>query len=287
MLKSGKRETGEMRFNGSQWFQVSADPVFDADGRIVRAVHIIRDVTESNALKTEAARKAHLTALGELAAGVAHEINNPIMGIINCAQLIEDKKERGLPIGDLPRRVVREGERIARIVKNLLSFARSDTGSREPADPRDILQEALSLMLHVMEREGIRIDVRSAESLPMVMVHRQQIQQVFMNLLSNARHALNRKTPSRKNAKQITIHFGTVSVGPRRRMRVTISDNGPGIPASIRGRIFDPFFTTKPRGEGTGLGLSISERIVKDHGGSLTLESVEGRYTRAIVDFPL
>jgi PAS domain S-box-containing protein len=270
---------GELRI------ECSGALIADADGRRLGAVLVFRDVTESKRLEAEVTRDAHLKSIGELASGVAHEINNPVTGIVNCAQLLIDRVGQG-PEADLAGRILKEGERVTRIVKNLLSFARSGDDPPAPVAVKDILADTLAVTAGRLEKEGIRLRCELPESLPMVLASRYRIQQVFLNLLSNAVYALNQKYPKPHPDKCIQITGETVGGRTAPFVRTVFFDRGTGIPAGIRNRVCDPFFSTKPRGQGTGLGLSISLNIVTDHGGRLTVESREGQYTRVNVDLP-
>jgi len=228
-----------------------------------------------------------LAAIGELAAGVAHEINNPVNGIINFAQLLADDSQDDEQ-HDILRRIIDEGERVADIVRNLLAFARqhSDQESDEVA-VATVLDNALALYTHQLAKDGIILTIDIEENLPLLRLNPQQLQQVFLNLLSNARHALNQrysgKNPGKKLAIQVLLHNGADG----RFVRTKVTDYGTGIPREIIDHIFEPFFSSKKPGEGTGLGLSISHGIIKGFKGHLRVESVAGEYTTMMVDLPV
>lgn len=234
------------------------------------------------ALQKDALQARHLAALGELAAGVAHEINNPINGIINCAELLADESQSGGE-PDLAQRIMREGERIAVIVRNLLSLARPDDGEKLPVRLADVVAETLSLFTAQLAREGIALAVAVPAALPPVNADPHQLQQVFLNILGNARHALLHKQPADPAGKRLEIRG---ECGDEGLVRLTFFDNGTGIPAAIMEQLLIPFFTTKPPGQGTGLGLSISHSIVTEHGGRMLIESREGEYTAVVVELP-
>lgn len=232
-------------------------------------------------------RAGHLASLGELAAGVAHEINNPINSIINYAQLLIDiGQEHGEEI-DIPSRILKEGERIASIIRALLSFAREPQEERSPCNIQEILFDALSLAHAQMQKDGIAVSIDFPADLPRITVHTKQIQQVFLNILSNARYTLNQKHKESGDAKLLDIKAELIEVEGHRFIRTIFHDRGMGISPDIRDRLCDPFFTTKSIGEGTGLGLSVSHGIISDHRGRLSFESVEAEYTKVIVDLPL
>jgi len=253
-----------------------------------RTLVVARDLTEEKMRKAEAMRAAHLAAVGELAAGVAHEVNNPINGIINYAQIVLDESEDNPVVRDILERIIREGNRIANIVSNLLSFSRQ----KEKLDAEDVnlvevVEDSVSLMNHQLQRDGIKLDVDMPVNLPPVTGHAQQLQQVFLNLLSNARYALNSRYPKPHPEKRIEISGRVIEKAGRSMVRIEITDYGTGIPQDIADRLFEPFFSTKPEGEGTGLGLSISHGLIREHHGFLRVESVYGEYTRIVVELPL
>jgi len=251
-------------------------------------VAIVRDITEERARKAEALRAGQLAAIGELAAGVAHEINNPINGIINYTQILLDEAETGGDPGhkDILGRIIKEGDRIAVIVRNLLSFARQRDEVVRDIVLRDVIEDSLSLMMHQLRKDGIRPVVDVPQDLPRLQGNPQQLQQVFVNILSNARHALNARYFGYDDAKRLEIRSSVVAREGVVYVRTTVTDRGTGIPKEIMHRIFDPLFTTKPPGQGTGLGLSISKGLVQDHRGEMRIESVFGEYTEVTVDLP-
>ena len=150
----------------------------------------------------------------------------------------------------------------------------------------EILSDTLSLVEKQIMKDRIKLKVDVPRDLPAIRVRTQEIQQVFLNLLSNGRHALNQRFPQSHEDKVLEIKGQVVEIGGLKYVRMTFYDLGTGIPAEILDKICNPFFSTKPKGEGTGLGLSISHGIIKNHGGRLWFESVEGRYTKVFIDLP-
>jgi C4-dicarboxylate-specific signal transduction histidine kinase len=238
-------------------------------------------------LQLEAERSARLASLGELAAGVAHEINNPVSGIISCAEILVGMSSEESREHDIGRRITKEGNRIAYIVKSLLSFAREKSEEKVPVQVREILADTLALIESQMRKEGITLEVNIPDDMSFVFGQPQQIEQVFLNIVNNARDALNPKYPVNDEGKVLRITGQRVTANGRRHVRISFHDRGKGIPADILNKITNPFFTTKPRGKGTGLGLSISHGIIENHGGKLTIHSVEGMFTEVSVDLPL
>ena len=276
----------ETDFLDQKHYDIFFSPFQESDKEI-KSIVVMRDITEKNHLQAEAIRVGHLASLGELAAGVAHEINNPITGIISIAEILTDKfHELG---GDktIPERIVNEGERIGKIVKNLLSFARDKKEEYSPAHVNDILKLTLELVEKQISKDGIQISVNIPSDIPKIDARSQEIQQVFLNIISNARYALQKKYPKPHENKILKINGDKIKIGDKKYVRLTFHDKGLGISKDILDRVANPFFSTKPQGEGTGLGLSISHGIIKNHGGNLWFESQKNDHTKVIVDLPI
>ena len=260
-------------------------PLKSDEGHVIGMVGIVRDMTKQHHKQLDQRQKQKLEAIGTLAGGVAHEINNPINIISNFAELIQgmavDEK-----VMDYANEIIKESDRIATIVSNLLKFSRQDRESHSPALLRDIIDTTLSLTHKILQKDGIRIETRIEDDLPKVKCRHQQIMQVLMNLITNARDALNEKYPGHDPAKQIKLECSMYKRDGRRWQRVTVEDAGGGIPDDVLELIFDPFFTTKGRDKGTGLGLSVSHGIVKEHHGEMSVESRDGT-TRLHMDLPV
>lgn len=228
-----------------------------------------------------------LESIGTLASGVAHEINNPLTGILNYAQLIQDRLPGDSPLAEFTGEIMHETQRVATIVRNLLTFARNEKQSHSPARIADIVEAVLSLVRAVIRHDQITLQVSVPEDLPQLKCRSQQIQQVIMNLVTNARDALNERYPGHHPDKVLSLETQLLERAERRWIRLTVQDHGTGIAPEVQERMFDPFFTTKGRDKGTGLGLSISHGIVKDHHGQWTVESEPGQFTRMHVDLPV
>lgn len=243
---------------------------------------------EKTNLKAQLFHAQKMEAIGQLAGGVAHEINNPINAIINFAQLIIDENPSGNPGHEYGERIVKIGNRIAAIVKNLLAFSRSIEGEKEDTDIKEIIEECLLLAEAGFRKDFITVAVDLHEDLPMVRAHKYQIEQVFLNVLGNSQYALNQKYPGQNENKIIRITGEKIMAKDRPFVRLVFHDQGTGMPQDIIEKAMDPFFTTKPAGSGTGLGLSISYGIIADHGGRLDIESGEdeGGWTDVIIDLP-
>ena len=251
-----------------------------------KAIVYLRDITEARASHAAAVQAEQLAAIGALSAGVAHEINNPINGIINYAQIIIDKERNLKQIRQISERIVKEGERIATIVASLLSYARRGVQEETATSVEDLVTESLTLIGAQMKKEAITLDVHFAEHLPSVFCVPQGIQQVFLNIIGNARDALNRKFPENEGDKRLEIFADIDESDGNRWVRVAFRDNGTGISKDLRDKVMKPFFSTKPKGKGTGLGLSISHDIIKENGGELQIESEVGHSTTVSVRLP-
>jgi len=274
------------------WTETITSPLFDADGTLQGILGVSRNITarrvadqEKLALEARLRQSQKLESIGTLASGVAHEVNNPLTGIINYAELIERRVDDP-QLREFAQGIMNEGNRVAEIVRGLLSFARQESSERQAAQMPDILHAALTLLGASLRRDQIRLEQTVAEGTLPVRCNPQQLQQILINLLTNARDALNRKYPGPHADKVVRIDIGPFTRAGSLWIRTTVEDHGIGIPEELLTRIFDPFFTTKPRDLGTGLGLSISYGIAAEHGGSLWVESSEGVATRFHLDLP-
>jgi len=268
-------------------YQLTISPVKDQDGTVRKILLVARELTSYEMRKADSLRTAQLAAIGELAAGVAHEVNNPITGVINFAQLLLDDSEKDSLQAELLGRIVNEGERIALITKNLLSFARESENVNEPIDLIQVVQDSLSLVEHQLKKDGIKINAKYSAEPCRISGNFKQLQQVIVNLLSNARFALNERYPNASPDKTIEITcYPFIKEEGQQITQISIKDSGTGIPQGILKRLFEPFFTTKPSGKGTGLGLSISYGIVQDHGGIIKVDSIMHQYTKMIIEIP-
>ena len=218
-------------------------------------------MTDDLALRDQLVHSERLSAIGELIAGVAHEINNPLQTIIGCTELMLDEPDSSNR-QDLEL-VRKEAMRAGQIVRNLLAFARRGVSDRAPIDLNDLVRATAELRNYHLQQINIELGLRMAPHPLPVAVNREEIRQVILNLLLNAEHAI-----------ASTAESGTITVetsGNGSMQSVEVTDSGPGISPELRGRIFEPFFTTREVGEGTGLGLSISLGIASAHGGKLAL----------------
>jgi len=255
------------RKNGSEFpAWLSINNIVNDEGEITASVISTRDLTEERRVAEQLRQSEKLVALGELVAGVAHEVNNPLTGISAFAQLLQEEKLTPDQL-EAAQMIKREADRAVSVIRDLLTFARK-TGPRSvPIDMNTLIEQTMRLRTYGLRTAGIDMKQELAPSLPRVRGDDRQLQQVLLNLVVNAEHAL-ANCPRRI----ITLRTSS-SVG---RVIVEVSDTGQGMSVEVQKRIFEPFFTTKPEGSGTGLGLSVSFGIVQTHGGTLTVHSAPG-----------
>ncbi|TGL58457.1 PAS domain-containing sensor histidine kinase [Leptospira sarikeiensis] len=232
-----------------------------------------------------------LEALGTLAAGVAHEINNPLTGILNYAELVKTQVEENESLSKNLEVIIRESERISGIVRSLLGFAHKEEGIKAHVSTGEILYSSIQLLLPFLVRDGISIEgldelVDPDSEIPLVIGEPQKLKQVFLNLITNARDSLNEKYPFETKMKKIQVSQKAISRAGEKFVQITVKDWGLGIDEENLNRIFDPFFTTKPTTVGTGLGLSVSYEIVREMGGEIEVESSEEEYASFQVLIP-
>jgi PAS domain S-box-containing protein len=260
-------EAAARRRDGREFpVMLNASLIRDDLGRVVGAVAILEDISEQKRLEEQLRRADRLAASGEMAAGIAHEVNNALVGILVQAELADT----GASADDLRtalRRVEGQGRRIASIVQALLGFARPQAPRREPVALPSLVAETLALLDHDLRRHAVRLTMLFPPSLPPVLADARQIEQVLVNLFTNAIQAMGGGGGS----------LAVRAAVEQDRVRLDVTDTGPGIAPAHLARIFDPFFTTKP--EGSGLGLSVSYGIMRAHDGDLTVHSEVGRGT--------
>lgn len=270
----------------TRYFHITSSPIKDAQGNVVEVVELIQDITDRKQMEAQLIQTAKLAAVGELAGGVAHEINNPTGIILAKAKLLLSNLADQLPakvISDLEK-IGKHAERVATIARGLLTFSRQSVGERIFVNINTIIAEALSLVEHRLSVENIRATTHLRPDLPAVKGNPNELQQVIINIVNNAIDAM-------PGGGELTITTDLTSELEaegllRPYVTMAIHDTGVGIPAADQGKIFDPFFTTKEVGKGTGLGLSISHGIVKSHGGDILAESRAGKGTTFTVKLP-
>lgn len=252
-------------------------PIQDDHGKTDSLVCYVKDITEQKKLETKIQQTEKIVSMGQLAAGVAHEINNPL-GIILChTDLIKDDPNLSEEVrGDLEI-IEKHADNCKSIVANLLNFARQHKSVKEFSSINTIIQEVVQIAANQFQKENIVIDLDLDPEVPMINVDVDKLKQVFFNLIINSGHAIEQDG---------YILLLTEYNSDSQVIRCTIQDNGCGIPGEMVDKIFDPFFTTKAPGKGTGLGLSVSYGIIQDHHGDITVKSSTPQGTQIIVTLP-
>jgi signal transduction histidine kinase len=283
----GRGRAQEASKNKMHAMRKPADEVRALREELERVRHELRDATERlRDAEAQLVQAGRLSALGQLVAGVAHEMNNPLTSVMGYAQLVHQQLVRRPELAEQARdllpdvgHIVSEAGRAARIVRNLLLFARRHTAAHSFQDIVFLSDQVVELRSHDLRLNGIEIKTSFAPDLPAVLADGSQIQQVLLNLLLNAEQAV---------AKSATRHIDlTVRAEPGcGTVLIEVRDSGEGIDAESLGRVFDPFYTTRSTGEGTGLGLSIAWNIVREHGGQIWAESEPHVRTSFFVRLP-
>ena len=277
-LRAGPLEEGgaPQRFTETirgREYEIAAAPLAEAGGQ-VSSVFVMRDITERrqeqekrDALEARARLASHLASIGEMASGIAHEINNPLTAVIGYSQLLgalsmpEDAREA-------VRQILQGSMRVSGIVQRLLTFARQRKPERKAVDLNEVVRSTLALRDYALRTGNIHVTTRLDAALPRTVADGQQMQQVLLNLIVNA-----------ENAMASAHGRGELLLASERldgNIHLIVQDDGPGVPREIQDRIFDPFFTTREVGQGTGLGLSICHGIVSEHGGRVWVQSEPG-----------
>ncbi|HUJ33544.1 MAG TPA: PAS domain S-box protein [Candidatus Acidoferrum sp.] len=258
--------------------RASAGPLYDDAGQISGAVASARDVTESKRFEDQHAQNERFAAMGQMLAGVAHELNNPLTAILGVGDLMRERAN-----DDAARRhaeiVLKQARRAAEIVQNLLAFSRPIAQGRSKIRLNEVLRQVVQLQKETLEQKNIVVNLRLPENVPVIEGDPKLLTQAFLNIVMNAQQAIS----SAGNQGKIDV---SVAVD-RERVIVAFSDDGPGIPAENIQKIFDPFFTTKRPGGGSGLGLPISLAVVKEHGGTIDVQSEKGSGATFRVSLPV
>jgi two-component system NtrC family sensor kinase len=246
-----------------EW-DITAYPIIeDEDEEIPQVIIFERDVTEKNMMGSILAQSEKMAAVGQLAAGLAHEINNPLTVILANAQLLERSLPRESDDFEAVDLISRAGTRALQVVRNLLNFARKEQSELKPTDINQSIQASLDMLRHEFLQRSVDYIFEPTDNLPMIMASQENLSGVWVNILINAMDA----TIGRQGKVRIATSLNGNEI------RILIGDNGVGIGQDQLKRIFDPFYTTKDVGKGTGLGLSICHRVIKQHGGHILVDS--------------
>ena len=273
-----KPMTEEVQSGRGEIFLVHYYPIIDEQGEVVSIVRNAKDITAEKRVEQRIQHAEKLASLGQLAGGIAHEINNPL-GVILCyADLLKSQ------LTDFPQgykdvaTIEKHALNCQRIVADLLDFARGQETERQSTDLNLTIEEVVRMVEHQFRRQHCDLELDLSPGLPRVKIDANKMKQVYLNLLMNSRQAITGRG---------VIRIQTRHLQDAGKVQITFRDNGAGIPPEIIERIFDPFFSTKKTGEGTGLGLSVSYGIVKDHGGDIQVESKPGQWTRFTIELPV
>jgi signal transduction histidine kinase len=265
--------------------KLSRDMFFISDLRLLETLATeVALAVKYRRMEDEVSRQNRLVELGTIAAGVAHEIRNPLASIKTFAQLMPERMDDPEFKNEFSKLVLKDVDRITKVIESMLAFARPAQVTIGEYPANDLVEEAILLVQPRLKSKRIEL-TREFHGNPVIKVDKHQILQVLVNLLSNAADALHEQGKIRVATGLSQRNLAGDGSGKQNYAVIEVSDNGPGIPSSVRGRLFDPFFTTKK--EGTGLGLSISQKIARDHGGAITVSSVEGKGTSFQVNLPM
>jgi two-component system NtrC family sensor kinase len=234
-----------------------------------------RMATELKETQTQLIRSEKLAAVGQLGAGITHEVKNPITGLVGFAQLIKENSSNQAKVEEFAKLIEDSARRCTEILVNFLKFTRKEPRKFERLDVNQVVEDVAKIINHHMMIHGVQLKVETGQGVPIVWGRASEIHQAILNLAINAQQAMPGEGMVRMTTRR---DDGTATI--------EVSDNGPGIPKENLDRIFEPFFTTKPAGEGTGLGLSIVYRIVRDHKGTILVDSQAGKGTTFTIRLP-
>lgn len=260
--------------------------ILDKDGKPETLSGIVYDITdrktaeaEQQQLRDKAEMSSRLAAVGEMAAGIAHEINNPLTGVIGFSELLLDRKDIPDDMKEELTIINTGSQRVKEIVKRMLTFARQAKPVKSAVSIEELLDNTLELRSYVLKTANIEVVRDYAQDLPWVMADAGQLQQVFLNLIVNAEYAMKKAHDKGELVIKTERLNGNI--------RISITDDGLGVSEEIKRKLFQPFFTTKEPGEGTGLGLSLSLGIIREHGGTISVRSTRGEGATFIIELPV
>lgn len=277
VLETGKPRTEEVSSATGEIFLMHFYPVLNEEGQVESIVRYSRDITDQKQIEQQIQKTDKLASLGQLAAGVAHEINNPL-GVILCYTDLLKRQVSHDPqsLSDV-HTIEKHVLNCKRIVSDLLKFARSDSTEKSPASLNETIMDVVSMVSHQFNHDKIDIQLDLDSKLPLISMDTDKMKQVFLNLLMNSQQAIIGRG---------IIRIESSYLRGSGQARVVIWDNGKGIPHEIQHKVFDPFFSTKEAGQGNGLGLSVSYGIIKEHHGEIQISSEPGSWTQFTVFLP-
>ncbi len=284
-ILSGKQPLASLeirvRHKRGEWRRIrfNFSPLCDEKGVIEGVVLSGRDVTDLKRLEEQLIQAEKLAAMGQMLAGVAHELNNPLTAVLGVTELLRERQGADGPAGRQIELAHRQARRAARIVQNLLEFSRPASPQKRPLDVNNLVERTLQLHEHSLRRNAIEVDFRPQPDLPGVIGDANQIIQVFLNLITNAEQAIREVRETGRIQIRLALQAN--------RILVTVQDDGVGLRPDALPRIFDPFYTTKRPGGGMGLGLSICMSIIREHGGTIEAQILPAGGTAFTVYFPV
>ena len=267
VIESGKPLTQEVRITGDkgdQWLHVVKIPVYDANGMVIGVLCSGRDITEFKKVQEQLTQAQKMKAIGELIAGIAHEINTPLGIILGYSQLLLEDAEKESQFHNDLKTIEKQAKICKKIVSDLLEFSRQTQSTATLHDINKSIEEVISVVGHTFSLDRVVIEKNYDLNLPPVMGDKEKIKQVFINLFNNAYDAI-----GSDGIISVTTSFDKTN----NEAVISVADTGFGIPPEKIDRVFDPFFTTKPVRKGTGLGLSVTFSIIREHGGRIEVES--------------
>jgi two-component system NtrC family sensor kinase len=259
-----------------EW-EISSYPIYSKDERVVQAILLDQDITEKRRLEANLVQSEKLAAVGQLAAGIAHEINNPLTAILANAQMLRQELPPEDDKQELVELISRAGGRAAQVVRNLLDLARKEKYEYSLTDINETILKSIELLQHELVLKSIHLVFDPDLNLPRVKASKDHLESVWLNLITNSIDAI-------KNGNRV---ISITTSRSKNEVQVTIADSGEGIPPESINRIFEPFYTTKSAGSGTGLGLSVTHRIIQQHDGRILVDSQLSRGTQFTVCLPI
>ncbi len=261
------------------WAELKMSVMQDKDGNMTGVQGVMRDISQQKKMTERLVSADRLASLGEMAAGLAHEVNNPLTAVMGFAYLLMQNPDIPAETKGDVEAIYREGKRAADVIRSFLIFARGQKPEKQAIYLNDIIHGVLRLRSSQLEKENIKVILNLAEDLPAIQGDISQMQQVFLNIILNAEYFMYQA--HRKGALAISTQSADGLI------KVAIADDGPGIAPDKLSRVFDPFFTTKEVGEGTGLGLSICHGTIKEHGGNIYVDSEAGQGATFTIELPV
>lgn len=264
---------------------IMAFPVKDAS-RVVKNVITVADCVTNKTVFHNPVETSYIESLDKRSVITGYEIRNPINPVFNCAQVLLDEYNRECSNSEIANQIIKKNNSIARIIKGLLFYARINTKKRILLPIHEPLSDSLDLTAGQIRKEGIKLKINISPFLPEIIAHSHEIQLIFLNIINNARYALNKKYKTPDKNKILHILCVRRRIDNFTYFQITFYDRGTGIPSDIMDKVKTPLFTTKPHNTGTGLGLSICQRIINKYGGKLAIESIREEFTRVTVLIP-